>query len=709
SPATVGLYSSCPNRSGMILKRMEECMNQEASRIEQECEQRPRTSSSFTGFFAVMGRLLFSRPVWTEQNQQYRNVRFIYVQFSAWHFAGSDLLWAGIAVRLFQAMQINFGKLQLALYREAQYEEEDEVKKKIVNNGPNSWRSKKLCCCPLWLLFLCILVIPVIVVTVVLICGPPKAVVPPTQEMNATSDHLSLVEGFLIASIGLPAVSALRFVFLICKDLIFSQELNLKRGMDNQRISGQLGFMNEVRKEMWLLSRFIQFMEVFEKRRIRVVLQITNLDRCSPRKITGVLEAINILLSDEESPFISILAVNPHVLVEKVNFADGCFSREDRAYALLNRIVTLAFTVPPLCDESKCSLFHSLTNNTRNPEECPKREVRHRKRTSSSHLPLVELALHRSESDPPNDEVTAALDGTQGEADSLIWSVLRSNEKMLHRYMLGDSMSMRRVINSVRVTVIIMKALKMELPPPEHIAAWVVLANQWPCRLSWIIQCVEDAQQREEIDGENAASDNRSKTLWKVFSESKAELHVMSAQIEDLLEQDGDPEIFERFLRVDFQFTVGDLQASEVTAVNLDHSIKKELAQIRGISKLGDSAWMRRLAPLPISTVINMKTEDVCNELEKMDYPSKYMDIVKSNDLNGLALVFGDTQDLKALLDMNFGQWATFRLHFLSSPSHLRQPHRNMTPAPPHPKSQLSSFVLHAPHRSSSNLSLVNS
>lgn len=48
-----------------------------------------------------------------------------------------------------------------------------------------------------------------------------------------------------------------------------------------------------------------------------------------------------------------------------------------------------------------------------------------------------------------------------------------------------------------------------------------------------------------------------------------------------------------------------------------------------------------------------------------MKYPSKYVEKVKSHGLNGPALVFGDANDLKELLDMTFGEWATFRLHFL--------------------------------------------
>ncbi|XP_056234189.1 NTPase KAP family P-loop domain-containing protein 1 [Seriola aureovittata] len=703
SPATVGLYSSCQNRINMILEKMEVYMNREAVRIETEHKGRPRSvKPSFTGFLALIGRLLFYRPILTEENQQHRDVRFIYVHFSAWHFAGSDMLWAGLAIRLFQAMQMNFGKLQLVLYRVAQHDEEDEIKKKVMENSTNHWRSKKICCCPLWFLILFIVVVPPIILVLVLTFGLPKPEVEPDEEVNNTKGQVGVVEGVVIAVLGVPAASALRFTYQMVKNLIFSQEMNLKKGLDNGKISNQLGLMNEVRMEMWFLSRFIQFMEIFERRRIRVVLKITNLDRCTPKKIVAVLDAINILLSDEESPFISILAVNPEVIVEKVNFADGCFSKEDRAYAMLNRIVTLAFTVPPLCDNSKCKFFYSLTRNSKD-----RNRAWGLTKTSSSDVTEVLIALEESQQLINN--TTVALDVKDSEVEQLVESSLTNNERNINKYMLDDAMSMRRVINSIRVTVIMMKALGKEPRQPEYIAAWVVLANQWPCRLSWIIQCAEDAQQRADIDHENVTNTDDSKTLWKVFSESRAELYVMSAQIEDLLEQDGDPEMFERFLTVDFQFTISDLKTFEVATVNLDHTIRKELAQIRGTSRLKDSGWMRDLAPLPITTIIKMNTEDVCKELERMEYPSKYIDKVRSNDLNGLALLFGSAEDLKDLLGMTFGEWATFRLHFLGLPSHRRPQYKNVSTEPHHPQSQLLRFKAHAFDHHLSNPNLVDS
>lgn len=481
-------------------------------------------------------------------------------------------------------------------------------------NGPHDWRSKKVCCCPVWTLALLLLVIPIVVLVFLMTRTFPKTETNSSDDAHGPKSQVGVVEGLFIAALGVPAASGLRFAFQMCKNLIFSQDLNIKKGMDNERVSSQLGFMNDVRKEIWFLSRFIQFMEVFERRRIRVVLKITNLDRCTPTKIVATLEAINILLSDEESPFISILAVNPDVLMRKINFADCCFSKEDRAHALLNCIVTLAFTVPPLCDNAKRALFNNLAGNCEDRSAGrAKQETQELKKVSSSEVPLVEISLQKQESYPLVEKTSSLWDVKSKEVEMWISTILVSNERRLNKYMLDDTMFMRRVFNSIQVTVIIMKALKIELPQPEHVAAWVVLANQWPCRLSWIIQCVEDAEQRAEID--SVTFTDNSKTLWKVFSESKAELYVMRAQIEDLLELDGDPEMFERFLTVDFEFTINDLKTYEMTMVNLDHTIKTELAQIRGTSRLKDSGWMRNLAPLPITTIINMETEDVCKEV----------------------------------------------------------------------------------------------
>lgn len=87
-----------------------------------------------------------------------------------------------------------------------------------------------------------------------------------------------------------------------------------------------------------------------------------------------------------------------------------------------------------------------------------------------------------------------------------------------------------------------------------------------------------------------------------------------------------------------------------------------------------------------------------------MNFATKYVDVVRDNSLSGSALVFGDVDDLKKLLAMNFGEWASFRLHFLGLPAHLQPQRKRMGPPRSSPAVQLSRL-----HQHSSNRNLAKS
>lgn len=663
SPLTVGLYSECHNRINMVLKKIEVHMNLEAQRREQKNtkEKKPRSvKPSICDLLSLILHLLFYRPVWTEQYQNRKNIRYIFVRFSAWHFAGSDMLWAGLVMQLFTSFQNNFGKLQLSLFRIVQYNEEKDSPRKKIEDSLKEWRSKKLCCIPIWAVILMGFVGTIVIVVCLIIYG--------------FSEHMGkpVMESFAITILGVPVAGAIKFIFLLLKNLIINQDLKVRQGLDNQKVSEQLGLMHEVRKEMRLLSCFVHFMELFERRKIRVVLEITNLDRCTPKKIVGVLDAINILLSDEESPFISLLAVDPEVLVRQVDLAENCSGKTNSAYDFLDRIITLPFTVPPLCDASKCRVFQNIVRG--------QSEIREDTDTSSLGPPRTSVSVvdeSTSKSDHNEEDqvfllkeknVTyPAAEFSQVEVaktiDSAFQDILSSK---LKTYLSGDTMSMRRVINSIRVTIIIMETLKLELPPTKMIAAWVVLADRWPCRLSWILQCVEDDQQRAEIDGQNetiCATDD-AKALWDVFNEHSLELYLQGHEAENFLERDWDPELFEKFLKKDFKFTIGEVKRFVLCTVNLNYSIKNELAKIRGSHEL-KRARRNVFNSLAAKKVISMKTEDVCEELLRLSFSEKYITRVRENFLDGQTILFSDPRDLRQVLQMTLGEWTTFKIHFL--------------------------------------------
>ncbi|KAG7327728.1 hypothetical protein KOW79_009334, partial [Hemibagrus wyckioides] len=616
SPLTVGLYSSCHSRIKMILRSIEGHMNDEVKIKEQKSN---RCGSSIGNLISLIFRLLFYRPVWTMKKKDRDECnRYVFVRFSAWHFAGSDMLWAGLVMQLCQTLQESFGKLQLSLFRVAQYDEEKDSRKKKIEDSLEVWRSKKFCCCPLWAIFLITLMVCLFILVPVIIFSLPE-IKPPGNDKNDTEHYV--IGGFTIAALGVPAIGAMRFVFLLMKHLIFSQDVNVRNALDNKKISEQLGLMHEVRKEMRLLSCFVHFMEVFERQKIKVVLEITNLDRCTPAKIVGVLDAINILLSDEESPFISLVAIDPEVLTQKIDQAKDCFSKKDTAYGFLDRIITLPFTVPPLCMVSKCKVFKKTLSDQ---SERPQRDEVQNLRSIKTSVSLEDVSLIESSLIGEDQATTLRSSKTtsnkfiENKVERLIQDAFQSiylyDQSKLHLYISENTVSMRRVTNSIRVCMMVLNTLNdevVEIPSPERVAAWVVLVDRWPCRLSWILQCMEDEHQTQQTNQTTVKRDYR--TLWAVFSEHRIELHVIREEVGKFLERDDDPELFEMFLKRDYIFTVPEANKLKEYTVNLDYSIKNELARIRQISTL-KAIGKHKFNSLPPNTVFNMSVEDVCNE-----------------------------------------------------------------------------------------------
>ncbi|XP_053490045.1 NTPase KAP family P-loop domain-containing protein 1 isoform X2 [Ictalurus furcatus] len=678
SPLTVGLYSSCHSRIKMILTSIEGHMNDEAKRKKQNSN---RSRSSIGNLISLIFRLLFYRPVWSGKKDMKKCNRYVFVRFSAWHFAGSDMLWAGLVMQLCKAIQDSFGKLQLSLFRVAQYDEEKDGMEKKTEESSNDWRSKKICCCPLWAFVLMTLMVCLFILVPICILSFPE--VKPQGDGDNNKEY-GVINGFIITVLGIPAVGAMRFIFLLLKNLIFSQDVNVRYALDNKKISEQLGLMHEVRKQMRLLSCFIYFMETFERQKIKVVLEITNLDCCTPAKIVGVLDAINILLSDEESPFISLVAVDPEVLTQKIDQSKDCFSKKDRAYGFLDRIITLPFTVPPLCEVSKCKVFKNiLLDQSERPSDTRRDEVGNlssiKTSISSEAVPFIQSSL--------NDEVQStslrASNTTKKKVKSLIQeafqSIYLSDKNRLHTYISENTVSMRRVANSTRVSLTVIRTLNVESPPPERVTAWVVLVDRWPCRLSWILQCMEDEHQALHTV-QTMVDYDPSRTLWNVFSENSLELHTIREKVEKFLERDDDPELFETFLKKDYKFTVIEADQLKQYTVNLDYSIKNEFARIRQISTLraiGKNTF-NNLSP---NTVLELSVEDVCNELSRLKLPEAYAEIVKQNDINGQTLLLCDPADLRQVMQMTLGEWTAFRIHFLGDMSYYHLSEAKSAPA----------------------------
>ncbi|NXV88142.1 NKPD1 protein, partial [Calonectris borealis] len=526
-------------------------MREEMARREEaelrRSHQKPRSPEGW-GLLLVLWYLAFYKPIITERHLRRKNIKFIFIRFSAWQYAGCDKLWAGLVTTLCDSIRHHFGALPLSVYH-------------VMGTRPRfasgfsqkEWVLKTGTCLKLWgMLF---------------VLGAGLSVLLVALLVPGIKDHHALkVVGSAVTS--LSGSGLVLGAFSILKNLLISEKQKIERLTNSKKFASQLGFMNKVHSEVEVLVDFLTFMEIFERRRLRVVLEITSLDVCYPEKVAGVLNAMNTLLSDANTPFIFILAVDPSIIVPCLEQTSCMKGLADNGYLYLNRTVTLPFSIPEMGSRSRLRCLEAAVQTR---EDLMYRIITsnvERRRAKCRDVPAV--ASRR--------EVDAEAVRCIHEA----FRCLHDGADPLARYLPTNGAHVRRIVNTIPITLrlLLHRAGTPGTPSPRAAAAWVVLADQWPCRLSWVLQCLEDAWQSRP------APDFGARSLWSIFQENVGELSALRQPLHNVLSLDGDPELFQIFLARDFPFTARDARAFLGVTVNLDHSIRHKMGLLRGLDRL---------------------------------------------------------------------------------------------------------------------------
>ncbi|KAJ1106926.1 hypothetical protein NDU88_004324 [Pleurodeles waltl] len=678
TPVTVGFYAPWGRQKNSLLKKVRYYLCAETTKKEneefQKSGQKTRDNSG-RNLISLIFLMVFYRPVLTEYQKERKNFHYVFIHFSAWEYAGSDQLWAGLITTLCDGIENYFGIIPMSIYRVV-------GRKSAVIDAPlnKEWIAKKILFLPLWLATILVIVIGLAVGILLLVVGFPTG--------DGPGDLLSIFQSAGAAVVGVSAAGALRGVILVIKNMIINQRAQVERQMNRTDVSAQLGFMSSVKREVMTIIRFIKLMEIFQRKKIRVVLEITNLDKCAPDKVVGVLNAMNILLSDQDSPFISILAVDPRIVVDCVESSQYMKGMANNGYDFLNRIVTLPFSLPKMDCETKCHILRCFIeckeDLSSDPEEGEFRPNFKAAETpsmkpiipymSGNHIELSDIA---DNNDIPLIVTSSEYSGQSKmsaekchKTNNLIRKALEHlcNDSM-KEYITDNVIHIRRIVNTIAITIRLMvRKVCKDAVDPKKVAEWVVLANQWPCRLSWVLQCIEDEQQQRSLDecsqgrGEDTSFENT--LLWDVFDKSLEELDVLKKQIEKLLELDGDPQLFHKFLKCNFR--VKDANFHLPFTINLDFSLKRQMELLRGSHSLLENKNSNRLTLL---SVVNMTVDGVCKEMDKLGFKEEnaqmYKKRLKQHNLNGRALVYSDNCEIKEALGMGLGEWTLFSMYFL--------------------------------------------
>jgi hypothetical protein len=234
---------------------------------------------------------------------------YVIVDFNAWIYEGSDNLWAGLIERLHSRMEDHFGWLRIRWFRLFDYEYP-------------TFRDK------IGLFFLYIFYIGFPCLIGILFWYIFE---------SYGKDYASFVS-ILIGS-------SASGCFILSKILKIIWELSKSQAEEiiknSNKTQEKLGFMNEVKKEVEIISQFLKYNEK------RVVIFIDDLDRCKYNKAVDVLNSVMLLLSEKDSRFITFFAIDPRIVIKSIEstYSDSLLNAGINGFEYLDKIIQIPFVL----------------------------------------------------------------------------------------------------------------------------------------------------------------------------------------------------------------------------------------------------------------------------------------------------------------------------------------------------------------------------
>ncbi|XP_019621095.1 PREDICTED: NTPase KAP family P-loop domain-containing protein 1-like [Branchiostoma belcheri] len=327
----------------------------------------------------------------------------------------------------------------------------------------------------------------------------------------------------------------------------------------------------------------LRFLQCVLRVQYRVVIVIDDLDCCAADRVVGVLEAMNILLSDEDANFITVLAVDQKTVVNCLKTElPQTVPTESSGYEYMKRIVRFSVCLPEANVSGRKQLWQRAVRG-KDSARHDGGNVAWRDRRSdmevAAFLERVVQVLHHDQDDNEDNDIMP--------------------------YVLGNARHISSLYHVLRMTVRVIKNRGMlGRVGPKQVASWVVLVGQWPWRMGWVVQYVEDGEQKSKIrkrdrlsaitEGTPESADSGVQGKGGLSRETK--LHeVYSLVREEMTREnnregwrsfnslDGDPELFELLL-IESGFTVQDMLNLLPCTVNFNYCIKQTIAAARGLS-----------------------------------------------------------------------------------------------------------------------------
>lgn len=262
----------------------------------------------------------------TPDTQAYNE--YIIIDFNAWSYSFSDVLWAGLVKEIHSKVEDRYGFISLRLFRFFCYPFRSNSRQKITCQ----------------ILYTIIRFIFLVVFSIIIgLISYEQLLLELFGEIVIYS-----IFGITIATI-LPSI--INLIITMCKD----RGTDIMKGAKN--IEENVGFMGNVRDELDLICDYVQM------KKAKFAVFIDDLDRCSPDKIVAMLDATMLLLSNLNYPFLTFIAIDPRFIVKSIEifysnkFKTNCIT----GFEYLDKLIQIPFNIPIASPKTKDSIVSILT------------------------------------------------------------------------------------------------------------------------------------------------------------------------------------------------------------------------------------------------------------------------------------------------------------------------------------------------------------
>ncbi|XP_049824208.1 kinase D-interacting substrate of 220 kDa B isoform X3 [Aethina tumida] len=494
---------------------------------------------------------------------------------------------------LYDAIENEYGSVATRLYR---------AFKPKPEKSSSTWTWRKLCCLPYVLIFeiaFLSLTLGVCALTMYLVN------VNSSSEMDDFVLQIILICTALL--LGVTAVANLYTWSKLLRTVFFSQRRHLQKSISRLETLNSEGFLQTLRQEVTLMKDMVRCLDRLSQQQTRMVIVVDGLDSCEQEKVLLILDTVHMLFSDANTPFIVILAIDPHVIAKAVEINSKRLFSENNigGHNYLNNMVHLP--------------FYLQNSGLRKVKVAQQTALSHRKNVASTwneNEDNLNSFLARSascrrlsnENMLMSSRENLKLPGRKGSrklklSESIASSIGSNLNKIggaqdLTKMLLTDDYfsdvnprSMRRLMNVVYVTGRLLKAFQIDFNW-YRLASWINITEQWPFRTSWIIYHYDLYEESLED----------STSLKSIYDKIRPHIPCIK-NTEPLMDLDRDEKKFDIFLTFHrSSLLVSDLKIFLPFTINLDPYLKKlikeetQTLEDEGIS-FGQAASLNVLHP----------------------------------------------------------------------------------------------------------------